>query len=278
MALLGGEGNSEGLARLPGQHFAPVYSGYGATDIEIGLAGETPLSLAIRRAARTDHRLRQVLFGDDPRLPMLFQYNPLMHHIETNDEGELIFTITRLNVLSPRIRYNIHDEGGVATFAEMERRARQVGLDFGGLAAGSGVRNVPLPFLWVFGRKDATISVMGANIYPEDIEQALYDEPELARVTHSFLLSLEEGGDASVRPCFSFEIRGEITPALQTAFEQRILDRLRVLNADYREAQQEFAGATTPIIRLYPLGVGPFAGDSTRIKQARFMQRLPTGS
>ena len=278
MGLLGGEGNSEGLRDYLSQAFAPIYSGYGATDIEIGIAGETPLSLAIRRAAHTDHRLRQVLFGEDSRLPMLFQYSRLMHHIETNDDGELIFTITRLNVLSPRIRYNIHDEGGVATFAEMERRARQVGLDFGELAAGSGVRNVPLPFLWVFGRKDATISVMGANIYPEDIEQALYDEPELARVTHSFLLSLEEGGDAAVRPSFAFEIRGEITPALQTAFEQRIFDRLRALNADYREASEEFAGAATPIIRLYPLGGGPFAVDSTRIKQARFMQHAPTVS
>jgi phenylacetate-CoA ligase len=235
------------------------------------------LSLAIRRTARTDHRLRRALFDDDSRLPMLFQYNPLMHHIETNGAEELIFTITRLNVLSPRIRYNIHDEGGVATFAEMQRRARQVEFDFGELAAGSRVRNVPLPFLWVFGRKDATISVMGANIYPEDIEQALYDDPELARVTHSFLLSLEELSDASVRPCFSFEIRGAITPALETAFAERIPARLRVLNADYREALQEFAGAATPIIRLYPLGVGPFAADSTRIKQARFMPRVPNG-
>jgi phenylacetate-CoA ligase len=273
MALLGGEGNSEGLRDYLATHFQPIYSGYGATDIEIGVAGETPLSLAIRRLARDDGRVRQALFGDDPRLPMLFQYNPLMHHIETNPAGELIFTITRLNVLAPRIRYNLHDEGGVATFAEMRERLAAAGTDIAGIAAGSGARNVPLPFLWVFGRKDSTVSVMGANIYPEDIEQCLYDEPELARVTHSFLLSLEEQADAAVRPCFAFEIRGEITPALQAAFEERIPARLRALNADYREASQEFAAAAMPRIQLYPLGGGPFARDAARIKQTRLLAR-----
>jgi phenylacetate-CoA ligase len=271
MALLGGEGNSEGLRDYLAQAFQPIYSGYGATDIEIGVAGETPLSLAMRRAARDDGDVRRTLFGDDSRLPMLFQYNPLMHHIETNDEGELIFTITRLNVLSPRIRHNVHDEGGVATFAEMELRAKQAGLDLSELAAGLGVRSFRLPFLWVYGRKDATISVMGANIYPEDIEQCLYAEPDLARVTNSFLLSPEDGDDGSVRPAFSFEVRGEITPAIQAAFEQRIVARLRALNADYREASQEFAAATTPRIHLFPLGSGPFAADNARIKQTRLL-------
>ena len=128
MALLGGEGNSEGLRDYLARFFPPIYSGYGATDIEIGIAGETPLSLAIRRAGpHATSDCGKSLFGADSRLPMLFQYNPLMHHIETNEAGELIFTITRLNVLSPRIRYNIHDEGGVATFAEMEARCRAGG-------------------------------------------------------------------------------------------------------------------------------------------------------
>ena len=37
-----------------------------------------------------------------------------MHHIVVNEIRELMFTITRLNVLAPRIAYNIHDEGGIA--------------------------------------------------------------------------------------------------------------------------------------------------------------------
>jgi len=271
MAVLGGEGNSEGLRDYLYQCFNPVYSGYGATDIEIGIAGETPLSLAIRREARTNHTLRDALFGADSRLPMLFQYDPLMHHIETNNQGELIFTITRLNILSPRIRYNIHDEGGVAPYAALRARALAAGVDLERLPAEAGARRFRLPFLWIYGRKDSTISVMGANIYPEDIEQCLCDEPELARVTHSFCLSLDEGSGANVRPCFSFAIRAEITTELQEAFDHRITARLKALNADFREATKEYAASATPLTRLFPLGSGPFSADGARIKQARLV-------
>jgi phenylacetate-CoA ligase len=277
MALLGGEGNSEGLRDYLSRRFSPVYSGYGATDIEIGIAGETPVCLAIRREARTNADLRAALFGEDPRLPMLFQYNPLMHHIEVNAQGELLFTITRLNVLAPRIRYNIHDEGGVASYADLVSRALRAGIDLLDLARRSNMRPMLLPFLWVYGRKDSTISVMGANIYPEDIEQCLYDEPELARLTHSFCLGLDEGRGTDIRPVFSFEVSTDITSELQQMFDRRIPARLKALNADYRVAAVEYEASTTPMIRLFPLGSGPFSSDSSRIKQVRIV-RNPAGA
>ena len=272
MALLGGEGNSEGLRDYLSQYFGPVYSGYGATDVEIGIAGETPISVAIRREARHDDRLKIALFGSDSRLPMVFQYNPLMHLIEVNELGELMFTITRLNVLSPRVMYNIHDEGGVATFAEMESTFRSVGYDLEGLLPETEASAFKLPFLWIFGRKDSTVSVMGANIYPEDLEQCLYDEPELAKVTRSFCLGLQEGEGGAVRPQFSFEISGEITSSLEERFEERIVARLAALNADYRESMQEYADTVTPIIQLYHLGEGPFGADASKIKQTRVLR------
>ena len=131
-AAVGGEGMSEGLRDYLSSAFAPVYSGYGATDIELGLAGETPLTVALRRAAWVDADVRQALFGGDARLPMLFQYNPLSHHVTVTDEGELVFTVTRSGVLCPRIAYNVHDEGGVATYAEMRERLVASGLDIDG--------------------------------------------------------------------------------------------------------------------------------------------------
>ena len=276
MALLGGEGNSEGLRDYLLKRFRPVYSGYGATDIEIGLAGETPISLAVRREARRNENLRQLLFGKDSRLPMIFQYNPMMHHIVVNEVGELIFTITRLNVLTPRVMYNIHDEGGVATYAQMAVKFRSLGLELGNLLPQGDSKPLRLPFLWVYGRKDSTVSVMGANIYPEDIEQGLYDNPELAGVTRSFCLSLQEGAGGSVRPLFSFEISGEISPALQSKFEDRIVASLRSLNADFRESMQEYEETVTPLIQLFPVGNGPFANDAAKIKQTRMLKPLET--
>jgi len=270
MGLVGGEGMSEGLRDYLTPTFQPVYSGYGATDIEIGLAGETPLSVAIRRLARDDEDVRRALFGDDPRLPMLFQYNPLQHHISVSDAGELIFTINRLDVLAPRIAYNIHDEGGILRYDEALERLGALGVDLNGLT--DATRPVRFPFVWVHGRKDSTVSVMGANLYPEDVEQALYAAPDLAALTHSFCLSLSERADGGVRPCFAFEVTAEITPAIQAAFEEHIIAGVHALNADFREALIEHPASATPLIQLYPLGTGPFAADAGRIKQTRLVR------
>jgi phenylacetate-CoA ligase len=268
MALVGGEGMSEGLRDYLRQAFEPVYSGYGATDLEIGLAGESPMSVAIRREARTDPAFRESLFGPDSRLPMVFQYNPLQHHITVTPERELVFTVNRLHMLSPRIMYNIHDEGGVATFAEMRRRADVAGVELVDLVP----EKVPrLPFVWVYGRKDSTVSVMGANIYPEDLEQCLYDEPELARVTRSYCLGVSEDEHGTWRPLLSFEIRGEIDDSLQGRFEERIVARLRDLNRDFQAAMEEYAEGARPVIALHPLGGGPFARDGDKIKQIRLL-------
>ena len=268
-ALVGGEGMSEGLRDYLLQRFRRVYSGYGATDLEIGIAGETPVSVAIRRLAAHDPRVRQALFGSESRLPMIFQYNPLMHHIEVNARQELLFTITRDSLLSPRIRYNVHDEGGVARFDELAARLRPFGCDPRTLVH-SAEPVLRLPFVWVFGRRDSTISVMGANIYPEDIEQCLYSDPALARITRSFCLSLSEHA-AQVRPCFLFEVEIEPTEELRARFAATMVSKLEQMNADYREARHEYPAALQPEIVLCRPGEGPFAANAGRIKQLRVL-------
>jgi phenylacetate-CoA ligase len=272
-ALVGGEGMAEGLRDYLLPRFRTVFSGFGATDLEIGIAGETPVAVAIRRLCRERSDVRAALFGADSRLPMLFQYNPLMHHVEVNEHRELLFTISRKSLLSPRVRYNVHDEGGVVRYDEMQRRLAAYGIDIEALGARQGRGRVRLPFFWVYGRRDYTISVMGANIYPEDIEQCLYADLPLAKITHSFCLALAECAGAAVRPKFIFEIDVEPTAELARTYGDSMLRRLIALNADFREAWKEFPETVTPIIELHPRGTGPFAADAGRIKQARLLKR-----
>ena len=269
--LAGGEGMSEGLRDYLLRRFAKVYSGYGATDLEIGIAGETPISVAIRRLAREREDVKLALFGSDSRLPMVFQYNPIMHHIEVNEHSEVVFTISRSSLLSPRVRYNVHDVGGVLTSDEMAQRLASVGVDIDLLRRISGDGNVRLPFLWIFGRRDYTISVMGANIYPEDIEQCLYQDTALAELTNSFCLSLVEKANGDVRPRFLFEVSKEPNAELARRFSESIVPRLVELNADFREAWREYPETLVPEIQLYRLGEGPFAADAGKIKQARLL-------
>ncbi len=270
--LVGGEGMSEGLRDylLPG--FKKVYSGYGATDLEIGIGGETPLTVAIRNLARENQDVRKLLFGEDSRLPMIFQYNPVMHYIEVNKNRELIFTITRKSVLSPRIRYNIHDEGGILRYDQLSKKLASLGIDIETIAKGSNNKNLTFPVMWIYGRRDFTISIMGANIYPEDIEQCLYADIELAKITRSFCQSVLEVENAAVRPAFYFEITIAPTEELKKQFAESILEKLIAMNADFRAAWHEYPETLKPEIYLFRVGEGPFKTDQNKIKQTRVLK------
>ena len=272
-ALVGGEGMSEGLRGYIETKFNRVYSGYGATDLEIGIAGETPVSVGLRKLALKDDGVKNELFGDDPRLPMIFQYNPLMHYIETNDKGELIFTITRQSLLSPRIRYNIHDKGGVVRFDEAESKLKELGYDISDLAENQNGVMLKLPFVWINGRTDYTVSIMGANIYPEDVESALYSNKELAKITRSFCQSIQESETGDQKPLFMFEVEADVNDeSLKKKFEDHLLSHLIELNSDFKEAYSENSGSLTPVVELYNVGDGPFEMKVGQIKQKRMLK------
>jgi len=91
---------------------------------------ETEFTIALRRAIAADPALsaaltRQAEYGV---LPNVFQFNPYVYLIETNDAGELVVTITRPQNLNPRIRYNIHDRGHVVGMPALLPVLRRFGL------------------------------------------------------------------------------------------------------------------------------------------------------
>jgi phenylacetate-CoA ligase len=245
------------------------------------MAGESPVSIALRRLARARPDIRRALFGTDARLPMVFQYNPLIHFMEVNAFGEVICTVSRLDLLAPRIRYNVHDSGGIVDFATVRRVLAEFGYDLDRLGEASEVagprgplpwaRPIPLPFLWIHGRRDATISVMGANIYPEDIESVLYRDPEVEPRLRSFMLSVVDDEHGTPRPAVAIELTDleGIDDAWRVATAGRLREGLEALNTDYRSSLGEFPGAMLPIVSTHGPGDGPFAGDASRIKQRR---------
>ncbi|HUG48752.1 MAG TPA: hypothetical protein VMP67_10120 [Candidatus Limnocylindria bacterium] len=247
------------------------------------MAAESPISIGLGRLARTRPDVQKALFGRDQRLPMVFQYDPLMHWLEVNDEHEIVATISRLDVLTPRVRYNVHDEGGIMSYGRASRVLARFGYRIerlNELADVAGPRGplpwsqpIPLPFLWIHGRSDATISVMGANIYPEDIETIIYRDPELARQVNSFPLSLRTDEAGTPRPGIAIELIDGVTVDDAWIAEQvdRFRDGLYDLNIDYRTTVAEFGEAMLPIVDVWPHGTGVFAADAERIKQRRIV-------
>ena len=272
--LVGGEGMSEGLRDYLLRHAKTVYSGYGASDLEIGIGGENSLTVMIRKLCFQDAALRKTLFGEEHRLPMLFQYNPLDHFIEII-EREVVVTISKPWTLSPRIRYNIKDEGGMITFDEMKEKLKLHNIDILGLERKCNYPRWYVPFLFIFGRKDSTVSVMGANIYPEDVESIVYSDFLLANCINSFSISLEDDAMGNPRPCFEFELLDISQKAkVEEKLSNILSPGLAKLSLDYKKAREEYPKAVEPILRFFALHEGPFKADQVRIKKRYIKQNV----
>src|ERR1041384_7516083 len=83
--------------------------------------------------------------------------------------------------------YLLADEGGLTSYADMLTFCRDHGFD-----PGSGRA---LPFVHVFGRSLFTVSLFGANIYPENVTVALEQPPISDWVTGKFVLQTPEDAD-----------------------------------------------------------------------------------
>ena len=271
-ALVGGEGMSEELRRYLLQHFQSCYSGYGASDLEMGIAVETPEAISIRTLLDAHPNLRASLLHGDHRIPMVFQYNPMTHYLEVTSKNELIVTLTDSKILSPRIRYSIGDEAVLFKRSLLLQRLNDLGYPV------NTHRNttLPLPYVMIFGRCDQTVSIMGANIYPQDIERAILAQPELAELLASFMLTVEASHDGAVHPRVNIECACATPPALPVALlADRVGCKLQELNSDFRNATKEYPDPLRLELRLYGLGEGPFARRSGFIKNRYLAETRP---
>ncbi|MBA2589225.1 MAG: hypothetical protein H0U98_11460 [Alphaproteobacteria bacterium] len=145
----GGEGISESLRTYLQTRFKRVIGSYGASDLEVNMAIETDLTIALRRAILADPALRAAMIRTDYGVtPMIFQFNSLAYLFETNEKGELVVTMSRPIHLAPKIRYNIHDRGHAMNLKEFGGKLQALGHT-ALLADLSRAAELPLLFIYV---------------------------------------------------------------------------------------------------------------------------------
>jgi phenylacetate-CoA ligase len=265
-AVFGGEGMSEGMRAYLLRSFRRVYGSYGASDLEINLAAETDLTIALRAllAERADLRERLARV-DSPDLPMIFQYNPIDYYVESNEAGELVFTLCRTRNAAPKIRYNIHDLGHVIRFPELRAALDEARIPLDDLAR----RRSDLPLLFLYGRADDAVAYFGCKITPGNVQEVVFSVPSLTDNVDSFALLVSEDDAANKRLAIAFELRpGRVRPT-GSAVELRdsVLRRLAELNQDFREAARFMPRDAIPTVEWHAHGTGPFAGDDVRLKR-----------
>lgn len=263
--MTGGEGMSEGLRDYLETVFARAYSVYGASDLEVGVGFETPFTVAIRKLAHKRPDLRAALFGDQTGvlpIPMLFHYDPLSHYIEA-PYGTLVVT-TVSPQLAPKPRYDIRDQGGVISWAELTGRLRSLNIDYRSLVK-PGDLVLEMPFLYIFGRVDHTVSCMGVNVYPEDVQQAIFGDQQLASAIRSFWLGAEDDQDGNPRVAYHLELRPgvEADVALAEHCTSVLTQELSRLNRDFKVGLQE-SPLMAPVVQLHPADTA--AADAAGVK------------
>ena len=263
--VMAGEVFSEEWRNLIGERVGsqnPRYdfaSLYGTADAGV-LGNETPLSICIRQFLSQNPDAARNLFGES-RLPTLVQYDPLNRFFEVIpnspdsnkqgiERGTLLFSGD--NGI-PLVRYNILDNGGIITYDAMLQFLSEWGFNPVEILSNQrGIRN--LPFVFVFGRSNFTISYFGANIYPENIKVGL-EQPVISDwVTGKFVMQIQE--DADKNSLLSVVV--ELAPKIEASEEKKqtvansILAQLQRLNSEF--ANYVPAEYQTPQVRLLPMG------------------------
>lgn len=211
------------------------------------------------------------------RLPMVFQFNPTVFYNENflfmdpkhnREVNEFITTILSSVVSIPRVRYNIHDEGFVMHFEEVKEilKKHQIRLqDY-------NIRNdqyleLHLPFLFIFGRSDGTVSVDGANIFPEDVEECLYAHEELLEKTHTFQLFISKNYHLGI----AFELKEGIPTDgnLEEKYRDHFTANLKNFSFGYNELVEDKLPSADLVVEIYPFSEGPFREKSLKMRYVK---------
>ena len=257
-----------------------VRSGYGASDVQVGIAGETDLSVWVRKllvdaagrargAARRRRGARSRWCSSTTRSRTTSR---------STTDGEAVVTLNNSSVLSPKLRYNVGDEG--LTMCRAERRAaatrpRSASSRRAGRCRRLGVRRSSSSTAAATARSRtwARTSTRSTS------STASTATSELAAMIESFCLELEETADLESRP-------GRPRPAARERDARRwtssrspsgcalgLVEHLASASRDFAESLREDPSAARhPRVLLHDHGTGPFAGDR-REDQERLRRR-----
>jgi phenylacetate-CoA ligase len=230
---------------------------YGTADGGV-LGNETPLSIAIRKYFAARPEQARAVFGES-RLPTLVQYDPLSRWFEVHDGTLVVSGDSGV----PLLRYHIADKGGIIPYDEMMRIVGDAGFPSDpstlfhsplSLRERAGVRELPgiehpavpdegtgsrgiwqLPFVYLFGRADFTVSYFGANVYPENISVGLEQPHVRDWVSGKFVLQVVETADRNEALSITVELLPDIggDEAKRDTIAAAIVQQLRRINSEF---------------------------------------------
>ncbi len=208
---------------------------YGTVD-QGTLAHETPLSILVRRLAIKNENLYKDIFGEGvSKLPTLAQYVPEMFYFEERNKSVICSSYSGL----PLVRYDLKDHGGVVSFEEMKNIFTRHQLDLNKEIEKVGIKDYVynLPFVFVYERRDLSVSFSGANVYPETFRRVLDEEYFNNYFTGKFTLLIRHDEKQDPYLEVNIELKKDValpTLELHKQLENRFVEQLLKENSEYK--------------------------------------------
>ncbi len=224
---------------------------YGSADVGT-MAFETPLSIRVRQIAIQKPEIFKTLFGDISKTPTLAQNIPAYTAFEQH-EGQLLLSA---DSAMPLMRYAIGDNGGVYTFAEIERIMADHGVD---LLKEMKAAKIPddlrlLPFVYVYERSDLSATLYGLQVYPETVKEVLLGESFAPFLSGRLTLAtrFDDSHDQYLEINVELRQGREASPEFSALLLAEIIKNLKEKNSEFRELCNFLGARSVPKIVYWP--------------------------
>lgn len=221
--------------------------------VELGtMANETALGNLIRSIASDNKDVFRELFPNATNIPTLVQYYPHIIHFEEVN-GKIVASSYGSSI--PLIRYHFSDLGGVIKFDEMIKKLKSVGIDIKKEAKKRKIdkKILKLPFVWVYARSDFAVVFRGANIFPEEIRNALGNRNIERFVTGRFTMLRKE--DKKLKQILEINVelkRGvKSIKKISEKVQDAVINELCANNSEFNNEYTSHPRKATPKIVLH---------------------------
>ena len=235
--------------------FKQCYSSYGASDLDINIGYESDFEIELRKKCHENSALAEDLFGKNEFKPMIFHYDPLNYHIESDEHHKLYYTCVRDDRISPRVRYDLDDIGKTMPVSDVLATLKKHGIEL------KNKPNLSLPLLFIWGRQGAQISFRGCKVAPENLGETIRkidaDQPGFNEsISHYGFYQHVDGGKTVTEILLEFNEDADFDEADDELLKQ-LLDKLAIVNTDFVAQIQNCPENEKPVLRVFKKGQSP---------------------
>ncbi|MFH1286384.1 MAG: hypothetical protein ABII02_01375, partial [Candidatus Magasanikbacteria bacterium] len=224
---------------------------YGTVDLGT-MSHETPLCILLRREMAANEVFFKKFFGQTAKLPTLTQYIPELFYFQ--QEGDALVCSSNAGI--PMVRYDLKDRGGICTLSSARQIAKEHNVDISRKSIDTNIESSVwnLPFVYVYERSDFSVSLYGANIYPESIRKVLEKGSYTRLLTGKFSMCIKF--DSSQNQYLEINVeckKGIVWKKIdERKLSQEISKNLVHENSEYHNNLKELGNRVIPQVVSWP--------------------------